>query len=133
MKRSFAYAAAEAQSRLDAASGELFAKLAYNKDYNAGLQESDTCANRHKGAPTSVQAHKRIRGGLSARREAVYSMIKECHLTGLTCDSLADFWKINPNSISGRFSELARDGRIEKFGTRKTRSGCPAAVWRAKP
>jgi hypothetical protein len=124
MKRSFAYAAAEAQSRLDAASGELWA---------LNPVERDICANRHKGTPTSVEAHKRIRGGLQTRREAVYDMIKECHLTGLTCDALAEFWKVNPNAISGRFSQLARDGRIERCGTRKTRSGCPAAVWRAKP
>jgi hypothetical protein len=125
MKRSFAYAAAEAQARLDYATrGELFDHANENYDITAG---------KHGGALTSVAAHKRIRGGLSARCEAVYSMIKECHVTGLTCDSLADFWNVNPNSISGRFSELARDGRIERKGRRKTRSGCYASVWRIKP
>jgi hypothetical protein len=94
--------------------------------------EADICANRHKGAETSVGAHKRIRGSTSERREAVYAMIKWYNLSGLTVDELAAAWETTPNAISGRFSELARDSRIEKHGTRKTRSGCSAAVWRVK-
>lgn len=116
--KKFAYAAAEAQYRMDASSGELW-------------DHKDVTQNRHKGAETSVKAHKRIRSGLQARREAIYASIKSYGIAtnGITVDELAYFWKTTPNAISGRFSELARDGRIKKIGTRKTRSGCSAAVW----
>jgi hypothetical protein len=94
--------------------------------------KGDICANRHKGARTSVEAHKRIRGGLQARREAVYAMIEKSWSRGITLDEVAFLTDTTPNAISGRFTELARDGRIVKCGRRKTRSGCSAVVWKAK-
>lgn len=128
MKRSNFYSGREAQAR---SNGELWA---------LNPVERDICANRHKGAKTSVEAHKRIRGSLSARREAVYKEIKFEGEHGLTVDELADLWSQTPNAISGRFTELAGKfpydkfpKRIEKRGTRPTRSGCPAAVWFAIP
>jgi hypothetical protein len=91
----------------------------------------DICERKHGGNPHSTEAHKRIREGLSARRELVYRCIKVCTM-GITVDELASQWNEPPNNLSGRFSELARDGRIVKSGTRPTRSNCPAAVWKVK-
>ena len=118
MKRSFAYAAADAQRRVQNL-GPLFAKM------------PDICARKHGGSPESVEAHKTIRGGLHAQRERVYAEIRSESDQGLTVDECAVVMSTTPNAISGRFSELARDGRIQKIGQRKTRSGCWAAVWRA--
>lgn len=115
MKRSFAYAAAEAQHRIESNHGELF----------------DVCARKHGGNPESIEAHKTIRGALPALREAVYHQIKESGEYGRTVDEYCAMWDETPNAISGRFSELARDGRIVKIGRRKTRSGCSASVWKA--
>jgi hypothetical protein len=92
----------------------------------------DICANRHKGAETSVEAHKTIQRSKSERREAVYKAIERRPGAGITVDELAELWQETPNAISGRFSELAQRGRIVKDGVRKTRSGCNAAVWRIK-
>ena len=146
MKRSNHYAAKEAQARKEATTGELWNTLPTKPGTVAGNREGVKCprqvferyicANRHKGSETSVAAHKRIRGGLQARREAVYREI-EIHTghprpNGLTCDELAELWDISPNTISGRFTDLALAGRIEKCGKRPTRSGCMAAVWRVK-
>jgi len=115
MKRSFAYAAQEAQHRIQD-HGELF----------------DICAKKHGGNPESAEAHKAIRGSIHAQREQVYAVIKQwTNRGGITVDEYAESRRTTPNAISGRFSELARDGRIVKAGRRKTRSGCSAAVWKA--
>jgi hypothetical protein len=125
----------EAQERFESATGELFApKVQYLEDTEgrkyAWLPESDITARKHGGNPQSVEAHKRIRKGLSARREAVYEWIEAAGKRGITVDEMAVWMNDTPNAISGRFSELARNGRIIRSGrTRKTRSGCSAVVW----
>lgn len=114
MKR-FHYAAQEAQHRI-APKDDLF----------------DVCSRKHGGNQESAEAHKTILGGKAAQRERVYEAIKQTGNYGRTLDELAQWWAVGPNSISGRFSELARDGRIVRIGRRPTRSGCSAAVWKAK-
>lgn len=47
---------------------------------------------------------------------------------------IADFFEVPDHTISGRFTELARDGYIERTGERrpKPETGCDADVWALK-
>jgi predicted transcriptional regulator len=67
---------------------------------------------------------------ISAQQNEVLSFLRK-YPEGLTCDELSVIMGVTPNQISGRFSELRRDGKIYKVGKRLTRGGNPAAVLRA--
>lgn len=66
------------------------------------------------------------------RQFELFLLIQKHPINGLTVEELSDIEKTTPNAISGRITELRIKGKIEKRGTRKTRSGCSAAVWVAK-
>lgn len=51
---------------------------------------------------------------------------------GITADELSAQWNVGVNALSGRFTELKRQGLIVVRGTRKTRAGCRAAVHYSK-
>src|SRR3954466_11359493 len=89
---------------------------------------SDICANRHRGNAESVQANP---GALSKaeRRALVLRTIAKHGSHGATCDEIAVELKTTPNCVSGRLTELRKDFRIMRKGTRLTRSNSPAAVW----
>jgi hypothetical protein len=87
----------------------------------------DITARRHKGNEQSTAAFHVIKDKISASRERILNQIRQRE-DGLTCDELAVMFSATPNEISGRCSELKRDGKIYKSGTRKTRSGCSAAI-----
>ncbi len=95
----------------------------------------DITSNRHGGNAESVAAFQSIKDRLPAQRKEVLHWItvytKAHSGRGLTVDELAEVMHKTPNAISGRVSELKRDGRIYKAGTRLTRSGCKAAVLKA--
>jgi hypothetical protein len=90
----------------------------------------DITARRHKGNEQSTAAFHVIKDKISASQDRILQTIR-AHLDGLTCDELAVMFKCTPNEISGRCSELKRTGKIYKSGTRKTRSGCSAAILKA--
>jgi hypothetical protein len=90
----------------------------------------DITARRHKGNPQSVAAFSVVKERISASQERVLASIKAAS-AGMTCDELAVQFNATPNEISGRCSELLRDGRIKREGRRATRSGCMAAVLKA--
>lgn len=90
----------------------------------------DICERKHKGNPESVSAFNVVKEKMSANQERILDAIKRSP-DGLTCDALAVIFHATPNEISGRCSELKRDGKIYKSGTRKTRSGCSAAILKA--
>ncbi len=90
---------------------------------------TDITANRHKGNEQSTAAFHVIKDKISASKERILNAIRRSD--GLTCDELAVMFNATPNEISGRCSELKRDGKIYKSGTRKTRSGCSAAILKA--
>ena len=92
--------------------------------------QTDISKNRHGGNPESENAFKKISPRLPERRKIVLSLIRNAGSKGLTTLEASELLKTTPNAISGRFSELKRDGLIEKIGTRKTPSGCSAAVYR---
>jgi len=99
--------------------GELFRSFA-----------TDITANRHKGNEQSTAAFHVIKDRISGQQERILDAIRY-EPDGLTCDELAVMFNVTPNEISGRCSELKRDGKIYKSGTRKTRSGCSAAILKA--
>ncbi len=90
----------------------------------------DITARRHKGNPESKLAFNVIKDKISASQERILNELRTWP-AGLTCDELSVIFNATPNEISGRCSELKRDGKIYKSGTRKTRSGCSAAILKA--
>lgn len=83
----------------------------------------DICRNRHKGNEESHKANLRVNKKL--QRERVLSAIRNAGPVGLTCRELAELWDVGMNTISGRFSELKRDGLIRKDSVR---NGCAVVV-----
>ena len=94
---------------------------------------------RHGGNPESVAAHPDLFQRQS-QRNRVWLEVHQAGFRGLTVDELAEKWGAEVNRISGRFTELCRDGVIERQNdpegkriTRRTRSGSQAAVWFITP
>ena len=81
--------------------------------------KEDICARKHRGNAQSVAANETAKPTKARQRERVLQACKM--FGGVTCRELADLWRVGMNQISGRFSELKREGLIEKVGTRK---GC---------
>ncbi len=92
----------------------------------------DITARRHKGNQESRLAFNAVKERIGATQERILQSLR-VNTAGLTCDELAVMFGATPNEISGRCSELKRDRKIYKSGTRKTRSGCSAAVLKAFP
>jgi hypothetical protein len=90
----------------------------------------DITARRHKGNDQSAAAFHVIKDKISASQERILNAIRQMD-SGMTVDELSVYFGTTPNEISGRCSELKRDGKIYKSGTRKTRSGCSAAILKA--
>ncbi len=108
--------------------GELFDKRKWpNEQFD---YEPDITARRHKGNEQSTAAFHVIKDKITAKQLEVYHAIRFFN-DGVTVDELAVTFKTTPNAISGRVSELKRMGKIYKSGTRKTRSGCSAAILKA--
>ncbi len=88
----------------------------------------DICARKHKGNEQSTQTFREaIRHRITEQQDRVLKCMRR-YPEGLTCDELSVILGVTPNQISGRLTELKRDGKIYKSGTRKTRSGCSAAI-----
>jgi hypothetical protein len=105
-------------------SGSLFEMDAYG-----GLQPAkDICANRHGGSETSIAAHE---GTSQEKRDSDKRRILELSQRdeGVTLHEACEDMKRNPNELSGRFSEMVRDGQLSRRGeTRKTPTGSSAKV-----
>lgn len=89
----------------------------------------DICQRKHRNNPESKFAFRVIKDRITASQERILNAIRMSD--GLTCDEIAVMFDATPNEISGRCSELKRDGKIYKSGTRKTRSGCSAGILKA--
>lgn len=92
----------------------------------------DVCANRSRGNLESAKAFETVRDRLSQAQARVYSAIKNAGEYGATNSELCVVLGLTPNQVSPRLTELYVAGRIDKNGTRLTRSRCSAAVWRAR-
>jgi predicted transcriptional regulator len=93
------------------------------------VPRGDVCVRKHGGNPQSTSAFETIDDIINVTQERILKLIAGCRDYGLTLDELSGITGRPPNAISGRITELRIMGKIEKRGTRKTRSGCSAAVW----
>jgi DNA-binding CsgD family transcriptional regulator len=94
----------------------------------------DITERRHKGNEQSTEAFHVIKDNLTDRERRVLSIIKlysRPTSQGITAEEIADQMGVTVNTISGRCSSLKLKGKIYKSGTRKTRSGCSAAILKA--
>ncbi len=91
----------------------------------------DITARRHKGNQQSTAAFHVIKDKITSSQEMILAAIKESGEEGATLDEICHYFNMPPNAISGRISELKAMGKIYKSGTRKTRSGCSAAILKA--
>jgi hypothetical protein len=89
----------------------------------------DICARKHKGNPQSVEANKQAGSNKARDRQRVVEFIKSRGEYGATTEEASEALELRYTTASARFSDLKRDGLIVESGrTRKTRSGCAAAV-----
>ena len=125
MTSRFHYAATERASHQD-----LFDMGTGEKVRDFDTDTSDICANRHKGNTESRAAFKRVKDRLTEAQARVFVCILSSGVRGRTNDEICVVLGLTPNQVSPRLTELAIARRIEKIGTRLTRSKCSAAVWR---
>lgn len=92
--------------------------------------ERDVCENRHGGNPESVEAFLSTPPDCRTRqRIAIHKFAKSKGSYGITTDEVAQELSVPPNSVSGRLSEMKRDGLlVETVHRRKTRMGKMARV-----
>lgn len=88
---------------------------------------NDICERKHGGVETSRMAFEKARGNAQAQRNLIHREISTRGDLGLTSKEYAQSVSKPLHAISGRFSELQRDGWI--FKTEQTRDG--ATVWKA--
>lgn len=85
----------------------------------------DICKSRHRGNTESDAAFDKTKDAIPHQRQKVFDAIQKRPKLGFTCKELAEMWGVGMNAISGRFSELKRDGMIVKVGVR---DGCGVYV-----
>ncbi len=91
----------------------------------------DITANRHLGNEQSTHAFENaVKHRATEQQQRVLKCLRD-RPAGLTAEEIAGILGVTVNMISGRCSELKRDGKIYKSGTRKTLSGCSAAILKA--
>lgn len=89
----------------------------------------DVCAARHRGAPTSIEAHERVRERKAAVRSEVLRFITRRGVEGATIEESATALKLRYTTCSARCAELKVDGLIyATHRRRRTSSGATAAV-----
>lgn len=93
-------------------------------DYMTG----DITANRHGGAPTSVEAFESIKGKLPEARREVLEFIASRGDYGATVHEVAEHFGKGVNAVSGRISELLRDGDARRNGQKRNRASVVVAV-----
>jgi len=91
---------------------------------------TDICENRHGGNHESVSAFQSTpEDERRFMRERIYRYALRKGDAGITTDEISMKAGLAPNCISGRISELKRDGLlVETSRHRKTRLGRPARV-----
>ena len=87
---------------------------------------SDICQNKHGGVRESIAAYEAALPTMAESRKQVLDAIRNAR-NGLTSKEYAELTQRQLNTVSGRFSELARDGWIERANETRNKS----AVWRA--
>lgn len=84
-------------------------------------RREDVCANRHRGADTSVLANARVRKATD--RAMIHTAIADAGSYGITLSELCRKLNKRPNQISGRLTSLRLDGVIRIVGKRENPGG----------
>jgi hypothetical protein len=92
-----------------------------------GQPEQDICANKHKGAETSIAAHQRIAATSSELRQQIYSFALTSGERGITVKDVVERLKIVINTAAPRLSEMKRDGLLQIKGNER-RDGCAVLI-----
>lgn len=79
----------------------------------------DPCANRHKGNPQSVDAHKRVVHSKQETYKRIMDLLKARGGFGATSKEIAGAFGVELNTISGRFSELKAMRWIKESGEKR--------------
>jgi DNA-binding transcriptional regulator YhcF (GntR family) len=87
----------------------------------------DICANKHKGAETSIAAHQRIAATSSELRQQIYSFALTSGERGITVKDVVERLKIVINTAAPRLSEMKRDGLLQIKGNER-RDGCAVLI-----
>ena len=92
--------------------------------------EQDICQNKHGGNAESIEAFITTPETCRTKqRLAIQLLARQRGLHGITTDEAAEHFDAPPNSISGRLSELKRDGLLVETDKRRvTRMGKSARV-----
>lgn len=95
---------------------------------------ADLCAPRHRGADTSVEAFSATPTHVRTRqRDDILHFIKQRGSLGCTCSEVEDALSLSHQAASARITELHALGLIAfSDDRRKTKSGRPARVYRAR-
>ncbi len=90
----------------------------------------DTTSGYHGGDPYSDRAHKRTEKSRDLYR--LYMLLRERHPGGLTSDEAEVLTGMSHQTCSARFTDMKRYLWIEHCGSRLTRTGNLAGVWRIR-
>lgn len=83
-------------------------------------KHSDPSASRHKGNTESRAAFASTpEEEFAAVRELIYRLAVKRRKTGITTDEVSVLINRSPNRISGRLTELKKEGRLVKSGRRR--------------
>lgn len=85
----------------------------------------DICSNRHRGNAASVAAFTQAQLKFGTQREEIYALLRSRRM-GLTSKEIAPHFGWPLNAMSGRLTELKRDGKIR--GTKQRRNGAEVLV-----
>ena len=90
----------------------------------------DICRNRHGGNAESEAANARV--DKEGDRARILDYVRSV-LRGVTLDEASQHFRVAPNRISGRFTELKARGLIITTNERRlTRTGSSAMVYKAR-
>lgn len=88
---------------------------------------NDICQAKHGGNQQSIEAYESALPSMAKARRSVLEAVRQAMDAGITAKEYAERNGRQLNTVSGRFSELSREGWIER--TNKTRN--KSAVWKA--
>lgn len=86
----------------------------------------DICTNRHQGNAQSQAAFQQLESALPEWRKRVLEFVRSCGQHGATSKEIAKHFGKTINELSGRRSELLRDGFLRETG--ESRDGCGVVV-----
>jgi hypothetical protein len=94
------------------------------------MNDDDITANYHRGNPYSEAAQQRTKRNKAGDLIRILKVLFE-YPRGLTCDEVEVLLGMRHQTCSARFTDMKKFNWIVKCGSRLTRTGSPAGVWRA--